>query len=195
MLSYKGEIFFIAGNQVAQINTSGIYGQSYDGAHGGNVEAIADIGGSLWFTEQCNNSRKYNYACVLGRRSAVSEYRVPASYGTIQGIAGGGDGNIYVAAGQYLLCISPSGSILSTDNLGIASGASDLLEAPNGNIWFNQGVLDQIGVITSSAPAVTRPAFASASAASISAQASASPSSADDLVLGVAANQNGLFAA
>lgn len=151
IVSWNGQLYFTSGNFIRRISTGGSFDGNYqiNSSTSANVEALT-VGpdGNLWFTEQVNiNNNTTNYFGYLTSSGAIKTFQ--SIVGPVNGIAAGGDGNIYFRAADYLVGATTKGTIFATQNLGQGSNTDgkELVEAPNGNLWFNENFNDKMGVV------------------------------------------------
>jgi len=92
--------------------------------------------GKIWFTEQSNNS--------VGRIDPANP-DTPDSFGGLglidpRGITVGPDGNVWVSdadpAGNKVVVVSPTGSLVDTVDLPTSFNARNIAKGPDGNMWI-----------------------------------------------------------
>ncbi len=159
IVSFNGGLDFVSGTSIRRISTTGAFGASYAPPSGGTVQNIT-VGpdGNLWFTDQItvNGTLQNNYG-YLTSGGAITEFAAPS--GKVAGIAAGRDGNIYFRDSDILIGVNTAGTILSEQDLGMGSNqdGKELIEGPDGNLWWNESFNDKMGVadVGGSVPTVT----------------------------------------
>jgi streptogramin lyase len=148
IISFNGQLYFASGTQIDRVTIGGVFGTPIKMPSGGTVQGLT-VGpdGNLWFTEGANGGSSDFFGYVT-KSNTVKEFPIATTYGSVMGIAAPADGNIYFRDGTNLIGVNTAGKIIATQDLGSGSDTSskEVIAGPDGNLWFNEGFNDQIGV-------------------------------------------------
>lgn len=137
-----GNLWIAAYFQIVRMNRSGVVTGAFPVSQ--NPFGIAPgPDGALWFTEQTRVGR-------IGIDGAVKEYPLPADVDGAQGIAAGGDGNLWIAvpSANKLLRVTPGGIITAFPVPTADSAPSNVVLGQDGSVWFTEPWASQIGRVT-----------------------------------------------
>ena len=147
IINYNGALYFEEDTRIARITTGGSI-KEFPLPHGGRVQDIAKgPDGNLWFTEnRFDFTTANNFVGYLTPGGVVKEFPISKTNGDLSGIAAGGDGKLYFRQGDYLDAVNTAGKLLLSQKLQFIAGGGSMVEDNNGDVWYAEGVLGQIGV-------------------------------------------------
>ena len=137
-----GNLWIAAYYQIIRMNISGVVTGSFPVSQ--NPFGIArGPDGALWFTEQTKVGR-------IATDGTLREYSMPTDVDGAQGIAAGGDGNLWIAvpSANKLLRVTPGGIITAFSVPTAESNPTSVVLGQDGSVWFTEPWASQIGRVT-----------------------------------------------
>jgi virginiamycin B lyase len=145
IVSFHGALYFAEEDAIGRVTTHGTFSRNLRPHHGGTIGYLA-VGpdNKLWFSE--NTRTGTDFVGSLTASGHIQEYPVAVGNSGLGQITAGGDGNLYVRLGDNLVGMHPDGTAFVNQYLGFIAGEGSVTKGSDGNVWYAEGVLGQIGV-------------------------------------------------